>query len=93
MSGSETFFAIRLTDGDLIYGDYAWMTADGPDDWTVAEDADHDRAVEYEIVEMTVRPVARKTFGLLRCDVCDEPSAELDDDGRCSACVSRSSDA
>lgn len=68
----ETFYAIRLTDGELIYGEFTWMAADHRDDWTVAEESDHDEPTEYEIVEMIVRPIARRTFG--------EPPADEDDE-------------
>ncbi len=78
----EKFFAIRLTDGELIYGEFGWVSCDGPNDWTVAEESDHDEATEYEIVEMTVRSVAKRTFGDPRdfhervqddCVYCAEP--------------------
>ena len=59
----ERFYAIRLTDGELIYGEFKWMTCDGPDDWTVTEESEHDTPTEYEIVEMIVHPVAKRTFG------------------------------
>jgi hypothetical protein len=79
----ETFYAIRLTDGEMIYGEYEWMACDGPDDWTVADNSEHDDGpVEYEIVEMTVRSLVKRTFGDLRdlherfhdeCGYCAEP--------------------
>lgn len=59
----ESFYAIRRTDGEQIWGDYAWMGCDGPDDWTVADNADDEEPVEYEIVRMHVEPIARKTYG------------------------------
>lgn len=59
----ESFYAIRRTDGEEIYGEYAWMACNGPDDWTVGEESDHDEPTEYEIVRMTVEPVARRSFG------------------------------
>ena len=80
MTGPERFYAIRLADGDLIYGLYSWLECDGPADWTVAEEADHDDPTEYEIVRMSVEPVARRTFGVVEhteadgeCDFCGEP--------------------
>lgn len=62
MSG-EAFFAIRRTDGEPIWGELSWMSADHTDDWTVAEESDHDDPVEYELVRMVVEPIARRTFG------------------------------
>ena len=60
----ESFFAIRRTDGEPIYGEFDWIACDGPSDWTAAEEADHwGNPVEYEIVRMTVDPVARRIFG------------------------------
>lgn len=59
----ETFHAIRLADGDLIYGEFTWLACDGPDDWTAAIESNHDQPTEYEIVEMIVRPIATRTFG------------------------------
>lgn len=59
----ESFYAIRFTDGELIYGEYAWLEADGPYDWTVADESDHDEPTEYEIVRMHVEPITRRTFG------------------------------
>lgn len=60
----ETFYAIRRTDGSDIGEGYGWMAADGPDDWTVAEEesACWDEPAEYEIVLMHVESIARKTF-------------------------------
>lgn len=72
LDAPETFFAIRLTDGEMIYGEYSWMEASGPGDWTFADEGDHDEPTEYEIVEMTVRSVAKRTFGV--------PSEEDDDE-------------
>lgn len=59
----ESFYAIRLTDGELIYGDYEWMKCDGPDDWTVPDEDTHYEPTEYEIVRMVVEPIAKRTFG------------------------------
>lgn len=63
----ESFFAIRRTDGFPIAcaGDmHWWIGCDGSSDWTPAEEADHGGdPVEYEIVRMTVDPVARRIFG------------------------------
>jgi len=84
MQGSpERFFAIRRTDGEQIWGEFTWMSCAGSNDWTVAEEAaEHDEATEYEIVEMTVRSVAKRTFGDPRdlhvvvadeCEYCGEP--------------------
>lgn len=60
----ESFYAIRLTSGDQIYGEFSWMECLGPDDWMVAEESDDGPPTEYEIVRMVVEPVARRTFGL-----------------------------
>lgn len=60
---SESFYAIRMADGEPIYGEYSWMGCLGPDDWTVAEESDHAEPCEYEIVRMVVEPVTRRTFG------------------------------
>lgn len=64
----ESFYAIRMAEGELIYGEYGWMRCDGPDDWMVAEDSEHDAPQEYEIVLMRVEPIARRTFGVLAPD-------------------------
>jgi hypothetical protein len=56
----EFFYAIRRTDGEDI-GDYAWLRADGPDDWSSADD-DYGEPTEYEIVCMVVMPVARRVL-------------------------------
>lgn len=73
----ERFYAIRLTAGDEIYGEFAWMGCRGPDDWTVAEDSDHDQPTEYEIVQMIVVPIAKRTFGETQTDDDDdEPATE-----------------
>lgn len=71
---AETFFAIRRTDGESIFGDFAWMGCEGPDDWTIAEEEDPSFATEYEIVRMHVESVEKRTFG--------EPPAEDDDESR-----------
>lgn len=60
---AEPFYAIRRTDGELLMGEYAWMAADGPDDWTVPDNSDHDEPTEYEIVNMRPERVAVRTFG------------------------------
>lgn len=66
----ETFRALRRVDGEPIFGEYSWYSADGSDPWQGAredapdavEDPDAD-PVEYELVEMTVRVLERQTFG------------------------------
>lgn len=55
----ENFTAIRRADGDLIMGEYAWMSFDG--DWVMAEEDDEDGVV-YEVVEMRPRLVERRTY-------------------------------
>lgn len=77
---------MRRTDGEMIYGEFAWTSCDGPDDWRVAEvaedDGDLDEPTEYEIVEMTVRSIAKRLVPNPldfhdkvndECDYCDEP--------------------
>lgn len=60
---SETMYAIRRTDGELIYDEYAFLGTSGPDDWLdIEEDADHGYPpVEYEMVKMSVEVVSRRT--------------------------------
>jgi hypothetical protein len=60
----ETMYAIRRTDGGLIYGEWAFIIVDGPDDWDVAEvDAGDDHAVvTYEMVRMTQEVVGTRTL-------------------------------
>lgn len=60
----ESFYAMRRTDGEEI-GDYSWVSAGGPDDWTPAEDdaEEADEPIEYELCRMTVEVVSRRTFG------------------------------
>jgi len=78
---SESFYAIRRADRELMGYDYLWVAAKGPDDWEGAEtDADGlDEEVEYEMVLMTVTPVAKKSFGEpfdwepIKTDVSDTP--------------------
>ena len=71
----ESFYSIRRTDGELIYGEYAWMSADGPDDWTIAIEGGDDEATEYEIVRMVVEPVAKRTLPECREAGCTVPAA------------------
>ncbi len=88
MTERESFYAIRLTDGDLIYDEFKWMECEGPDDWTIAVEADHVDPTEYEIVKMIVEPIARRMSGVfhapsartvrdgnpvMECDYCGEP--------------------
>lgn len=75
MSGfnpEKPFYAIALTDGEFIYGEYQWMGADGPDDWTVAEEGDHDEPTEYVLIRMVPEVVNRRTFGPPPLDDDDE---------------------
>lgn len=62
----ESFYAIRRTDGESIYNDYAWMAVADPEDWQIAkdyaEDTGLDDPVEFEMVRMTVEQVATKSF-------------------------------
>lgn len=60
----ERFYAIRRTDGEPVDGDMlSWISVDGPNDWTFPMECEHDDPTEYEIVEMVVHPVAKRTFG------------------------------
>jgi hypothetical protein len=74
---SEAFYAIRRTDGEPIWGDFGWITASGPDDWEAAElDSEYaDDATEYELVRMTVEPVAVRAYPRCRESGCDVPAA------------------
>jgi hypothetical protein len=58
----ESFYAIRRVGGEKICG-LEWMTVGGPDDWTLAEEGLSGEPIEWEIVKLTVTPVARRTFG------------------------------
>lgn len=85
MSEPESFYAMRRVDGEPI-GEFSWVEAVGPDDWTYADDSANDPA-EFEIVRMVVVPVARRWFGVhefVPCDddpdECDECSADRDSD-------------
>ena len=53
------FEAVRRADGELIWGEFAWMAHDG--DWSLAED-DDDEEVVYEVVEMRPRLIERRTY-------------------------------
>lgn len=46
-------FTVSRSDGEPVGGEYAWMGADGPDDWSQVEDEAeyHDGPVEYQIEE------------------------------------------
>lgn len=71
----ETIYAIRRTDGEPIYDDFSFLIADGPDDWSAAEDiaeAD-DVAGEFEMVAMDVQVVATKTLPTCN-EGCGEPA-------------------
>ncbi len=69
----ETMYAIRRTDGELIWDEYAFMTVAGPDDWAPVEDDYADEAVEYEMVRTEVYPVARRMLPSCK-DGCGEPA-------------------
>lgn len=77
------FHAIRLTSGDLIYGEYAWVSAGNavgdPPDWVVAEDADHCEPVEYEMVHMVPEVLERRVYGAtIPCSECDADGPDDD---------------
>jgi histidine triad (HIT) family protein len=59
----ESFYAIRRTDGELM-GEYGWLQADDPDDWSGADVEIFDGVdpIEFEIVRMIVVPVAKRTL-------------------------------
>lgn len=63
---NESFLAIRRTDGELIYGEFAWLEAPGfaGDPWRGWDDMrdDEDEPVEYELVRMIVKPIERRTY-------------------------------
>jgi len=80
---AEPFYAIRRLDGDLIYGEYAWMGADGPEDYTVPESDDSEG--EYEIVLMRPVRVSARRYRSTLCDNCAGETA-TDDDEECPAC-------
>lgn len=61
-SEPESFYSIRRTDGERISGEFTWLSADGPDDWTVAEESVDDEATEWEICRLVVEPIARRTL-------------------------------
>lgn len=71
---AEEFYAIRRVDGEPIYGEYSWTSTTGPNDWEPAqlEAEDADDPIEYELVKMTVTPVATHKFPT--CHECDEPA-------------------
>lgn len=75
MGAPESFYAIRRTDGEDI-GDYSWVSASGPADWTAAEDdaEEAEEHIEYELCQMTVEVVQRRTFG--PTSPCDEWEGE-----------------
>ncbi len=56
---TPTMHIIRRADGETI-GEYVFWQADGPGDWTVPEELDHDEPTTYEI--LACWPVARRTF-------------------------------
>jgi hypothetical protein len=58
---SNVTHIIRLADGGDIMGEYGFMECDGPDDWTVADEADDDEPTEYQILRCEV--VATRTSG------------------------------
>jgi hypothetical protein len=63
---NESFYAIRRTDGEPLFGDYGWIRCESPEDWSSAVDeascTEKGQAVECEIVLMTVTPIARRSF-------------------------------
>jgi hypothetical protein len=56
-------FTIRRADGSDIGGDYSYMSCDGPDDWMVAEESEHDDPTEYVIEKWVGVGQWRRTFG------------------------------
>lgn len=73
---TETFLAMRRTDGDTI-GDFTWISAaTGDDPWAdivddLGHDGEDDDPVEIELVRMTVESIEKRTVGGPR-PVCDE---------------------
>lgn len=59
----EREYTIRLANGESIYGEYGWMACDGPEDWLVAEESDHDEPTEYVIERWEKVGEWRRLFG------------------------------
>lgn len=73
MTDLKPFYSIRLSSGELICDEFAWMGCDGPDDWTLPDEADHwGDDVEYEIVYMVPVSVNKTTYPLsVLCPTCN----------------------
>lgn len=67
-------YIIRRTDGEGIYDEYTFMGCEGPDDWTVPDESEHDGPTEYEILRC--EPVATRTFGVPEPD---DEDADVDE--------------
>lgn len=78
----KPFFAIRRADGELIYGEYAWMGADASERggflWDPAEESDDDEPVEWQVCKMLPVVVERRRYQYGRW--IDDPDREPDED-------------
>jgi hypothetical protein len=59
-----SFFAVRRTDGEEMFGEYGWAHTDSPDDWAPAErDAETlEGQFEYELVMLVPKRIAVRTI-------------------------------
>ena len=73
----ERFYALRRADGAPI-GDYQWVEATDSDDWAWVEDYEPSEVGEVKMVEMIVRPIARRWFGVHTFEPCDDAPDECD---------------
>lgn len=74
----ERVYAIRRTDGEMVDDEYAFLIRGGPGDWPDDEHMDAMTAyegapVEFELVEMKLRVLARRTF---HGDICPNHTDE-----------------
>lgn len=70
---SETMYAIRRTDGELIHGEWSFAIVDGPNDWSAAEDdaEGNGSPATYELVEMTVKVRRVRTLPMCAASACN----------------------
>lgn len=88
-------FLIRRVDGEDMDGEFSSFGCSDPNDWTPADDYDHDDPTVYEICRVV--PIKRRTFGLGHfCWNCqgegeiEHPCpVDTDGDGDCAACSKR----
>lgn len=69
---SESFYAMRRTDGETMGDEWSWVNVDHADDWShaVMEVEYGEQEIEFEIVLMTPTVVATRTFSAPRCAEC-----------------------